>query len=192
MSHSIGTMSCLMWGRKPRLKEISMKKLTLIAALAAMTATPAMAQFNDTVSLSAEVPVECTVTNLDSAVDFSTVGLKGQAAIVSNTGIDVFCNTPSVVSFSSANGGLTLDGVLPVASSPVPGFATSMDYTAEIVEFGQTIDTATLPASGVSVPLPPLDVNNIKIKYDTVKSTLPLLSGTYSDTFTITLSPGGV
>jgi len=180
-----------------------MKKLTIIAAMAAMTATPAMAQVTSpTVDLSGTVAVECTVDNIDSAIGFGTLGRRGQASVVSDTGVDVFCNQPSTVTLTSLNGGLVLDSssISPTNettwdASGNPGFAAGLDYTLTVPRFGTPpISTAFLPeATPVDVVVvPALNESNFRINYDTVNSTDPLIGGNYTDTLTIALTPNGV
>ena len=191
------------------LKGTTMKKIIAIAALAAASASPAMAQsssmagFNGSVDFTGQVPVECTVTGLQDTILFGTLGRRGQAAAQVNAGVDVFCNQPSEVTFESENGYLALqttnnanDSVSETnfESGANPGFDAGLDYTAEVVQFGIMGDSSQLTAGtpqSIS-PVPAINQNNLRLRYDTVNSGQPLLGGFYEDTLTITLTPQGV
>ena len=185
-----------------------MKKIIAIAALAVASATPAMAQssmagFTGSVDFTGEVPVECNVTGLQDTILFGQLGRRGQASAQVDTGIDVFCNQPSEVTFESENGYLALqttnnanDSISEsnFESGANPGFDAGLDYTAEVVQFGIMGDSSQLTAgTPVAVsPVPAINQNNLRLRYDTVNSGQPLLGGIYEDTLTITLTPQGV
>ena len=182
-----------------------MKKLIAIAALAAASSTPAMAQssFNGTVDFTGERAVECTVTGLQNDVVFGPLGRRGQASAVVNTGIDVFCNQPSKVTFESENGYMALKtnndandskSETDFESGANPGFDAGLDYEATLVQYNVTGDSSQLTAmTPVDIaPVPALNQNNLRIRYDTKNSNQPLLGGSYEDTLTITLTPQGV
>ena len=182
-----------------------MKKLIAIAALAAASSTPAMAQssFTGDVDFTGQVPVECTVTGLQDTILFGQLGRRGQASAQVDTGIDVFCNQPSEVTFESENGYLALqttnnanDSISEsnFESGANPGFDAGLDYTAEVVQFGIMGDSSQLTAgTPVAIsPVPAINQNNLRLRYDTVNSNQPLLGGFYEDTLTITLTPQGV
>ena len=182
-----------------------MKKIIAIAALAAASATPAMAQssFTGSVDFTGTVPVECTVTGLQDTILFGQMGRRGQASSQVDSGIDVFCNQPSEVTFESENGYLALqttnnanDSISETnfESAANPGFDAGLDYTTEVVQFGITGDSSQLQAATpVAVsPVPAINQNNLRLRYDTINASQPLLGGFYEDTLTITLTPQGV
>ena len=183
-----------------------MKKIIAIAALAAASATPAMAQtagFSGSVDFTGTVAVECTVTGLQDTILFGAMGRRGQASAQVDTGVDVFCNQPSEVTFESENGYLALqttnnanDSISETnfQSNANPGFDAGLDYSAEVVQFGVSGDTSQLQAgTPVAIaPVPALNQNNLRLRYDTINAGQPLLGGIYEDTLTITLTPQGV
>jgi spore coat protein U-like protein len=158
---------------------------------------------DESVDFTGQRAVECSIANFQDTVLFGALGRRGQAAQQSDTGIDVFCNQPSTVSFESENGYLALQTVnnandsiseSDFTSAANPGFSAGLDYTASIPAFGISGDTSDLDA-GVAVtysPVPALNLNNIRINYDTIAENQPLLGGLYEDTLSITLTPNGV
>ena len=182
-----------------------MKKIIAIAALAAASSTPAMAQssFSGTVDFTGERAIECTVTGLQNDVVFGPLGRRGQTSAVVDTGIDVFCNQPSKVTFMSENGYMALKtnndandskSETDFESFANDGFDAGLDYEATVVQYNVTGDSSQLTAmTPVDIaPVPALNQNNLRIRYDTKTSNLPLLGGSYEDTLTITLTPQGV
>lgn len=181
-----------------------MKKLLITtAALSGMLAVPAHAANPQDVVFTGTRAIECTIENMDALIDFGDLGQRGQAARVSNRGIDVFCNQPSSVSFESLNGYLALETSNPAndslsesdfTSAANPGFSAGLDYEAQIPAFAVSAETSGIDAGvAISIPgVPALNLNNIRINYDTVNESQPLLGGVYSDTLTITLTPSGV
>tara|TARA_R110000772_G_scaffold52955_5_gene121277 strand:+ start:474 stop:1082 length:609 start_codon:yes stop_codon:yes gene_type:complete len=190
---------------KPK-KENKMKKLLLAVAASGLIATPALADpVNDTAEtqFDGERAIECEIEGTDSFVDFGDLGRRGQASAQVDNGISVFCNQPSEASFTSKFGYLRLVATNPAndsnsesdfTSAANPGFSAGLDYSAEIVGFGLSSDTSALTASVPETvgPVPALNENGVRIRYDTIAESQPLLGGSYTDTLTVTLTTLGV
>jgi len=179
-----------------------MKKLVVAVAASGLFATPAMAQVTETIDVDAEVTVVCEVSDLNTVVNFGELGRRGQAPRVRNGGVDAFCNQPSTVSLTSTNGFLKLNSntastsdeqdFLSDANGGLGQFAAGLDYQATV--FGLTGDTSDLTANTAVTfgAVPPLNLRNVAIIYDTIAGPLPLIGGDYSDTLLISLTPNGV
>lgn len=182
-----------------------MKKI-MFAVLAGTMATSAFAAgpvIDSDVDFTGQRDIECEISGFADEVDFAGLGRRGAAAQISDTGIDVFCNQPSTVSLESENGFMKLrtnndnndaDSETDLTSGANPGFSAGLNYKATIPAFGVTGDTSQITA-GVPVsfaPVPALNLNNIRINYDTIAEDQPLLGGSYEDTLTVTLTPLGV
>jgi len=171
-----------------------MKKLSLLLAATALMATPAIA--SDT-SSGGTVAASCSITNLDSAIAFPTMGTYGEA-IATDTDVAIFCNAPSVVTFVSANGYLALDAdpsVLPTSESDLespanPGFAAGVDYVFQFM--GQQIGWTTKQIDagvGFNIPAAAKNASGVTFQVQTSPTALPVLAGNYSDDLTITMTP---
>ncbi len=185
-----------------------MKKI-MFAVLAGTMATSAFAQagpaIDESVDFTGQRAVECEISGFQDTILFGALGRRGQATQQSDTGIDVFCNQPSTVTFESENGYLALqtinnanDSVNPdggnFTSGANPGFSAGLDYVATIPAFNVTSNTTAISAGSPLTfsPVPALNLNNIRINYDTIAESQPLLGGFYEDTLSITLTPNGV
>jgi spore coat protein U-like protein len=181
-----------------------MKRL-IIAALAASTvivATPAMAE---SVTFKGNRAVECSVTGYSGTINFGNLGRNGEAAPVTDSGINVFCNQPFKASLISTNGYLKLQTTNPnndsinetnFTSKGNGQFDAGLDYGLVIPGITKAQGSQYLPA-GVNVAaglgvIPAVNFSGLTATYGTVKSDKPLLGGTYSDTVTLTLTPQGV
>ena len=185
---------------------MKLKLIALGVSTAAMMAVPMTASAADaSLQFSGERAVVCEVSFDQTGVNFDQLGNKGQAAKKSVKG-NVFCNQPSNVSFQSDNGYLQLIGMtanLPndpaevdMESASNPGFNAGVDYTATIPSVGGlTADTSLLLAgTAAALPgtVPALNQNNVKIVFDTIAGSQPLLGGAYADKLTVTITPAGV
>ncbi len=183
-----------------------MKKI-MFAVLAGTMATSAFAQAGPTIDESVDFTgtraVECEISGFQDTILFGALGRRGQTAQQADTGIDVFCNQPSTVSFESENGYLALQTTNNVndsvsesdfTSGANPGFSAGLDYVATIPAFNVTGNTTDISAGSPLTfsPVPALNLNNIRINYDTIAESQPLLGGLYEDTLSITLTPNGV
>lgn len=183
-----------------------MKRIAILA-LAAAIATPAAAQVTETEStaFTGNRAVLCNLDGVDALVDFGALGNKGAAAAQVDNQIDLFCNQPFTASLVSQNGYLRLNASNPAnlgtetnpESGANPGFAAGLDYQATLISgsFSVTGDSSQITAATptqLGGVLPAQNVNNAKIRYDTIPGSLPLLGGTYQDTLTITLTTQGV
>ncbi|NNF00981.1 MAG: hypothetical protein HKN25_18335 [Pyrinomonadaceae bacterium] len=180
-----------------------MKKLSLILAATALSAVPAFATgSSDDVAATANAPVVCSVTGISTSVDFGTLGAMGEATPIQNTGVDLFCNQPANLSFTSLNGYMPVAGdpsVLPVdetvslESATNPGFDAGVDYKFKLV--GESLGwSTTYMAAGdaVNFALPATNKTGITLEYNTKVSTRPILGGSYSDTMTVAITPVGL
>lgn len=191
-----------------------MKKLILAAVAASAFATPAFADSTDEIDVGGNVPVECYIDGLPESVSFGNLSRRGAAAAVSFNGIEVFCNQRSKVSITSDEGFLravtnnsanNTTNETTFASGANPGFAAGLDYLVRIPNvdpFGGPFeadtsqitagDTVDLGGGSVGNGLPALNDPNVRIVFDTIAGSLPLLGTTYNDELTISISANGV
>jgi hypothetical protein len=119
----------------------------------------------------------------------STGGVN--TAIINKSYASVACNTPSNVQLTSQNGGVK------TVATPPSGFTNVIDYTSTATFSGATatLDTAALPAAtapeaGVAVSTTGATPSGtMSVAITPRANTLRLLSGTYSDVLTITITP---
>jgi hypothetical protein len=190
-----------------------MKKYVIAALLAGSLSVPAFAQsapsINETVNFNGQRPVECNIDGLERAVNFLTLDRFGNAAGVTNSSIEVFCNQPSTVSVQSLNGYLKLVSSNANAAAPGnqsnltsqanPGFSAGLNYSATIsgIPGGSLVANTTQIGAGsanavIFSPVPALNVPAAQIFYDTIPEAQPLLGGVYQDILTISITPNGV
>jgi len=187
---------------------MKLKLIALGVSTAAMMAMPTAAFADEPVSaqldFTGERACECEVDLGQNAVLFGDLGRRGQAQRQSIRA-DVFCNQPSEVTFESENGFLLLQATNPLnepndptetdhTSQANPGFSAGLDYNASIPSVGLAADSSqilgTTPTS-VGV-IPAQNRSNVRVDFDTIAESQPLLGGDYEDTLTVTLTPQGV
>ena len=104
-------------------------------------------------------------------------------AATANLQLPVICNTANVLSISTANGALTLQGTAP----PATGFRSQLPYTvsanwagqAQIVNSGEPLQIASANAA----------TGTVSIDIAIPAGGEPLLAGTYSDSIVVQLQP---
>ncbi len=189
---------------------MKLKLIALGVSTAAMMALPTTAFADEPASaeldFTGERACECVVDLGQNAVLFGDLGRRGQAERQSIRA-DVFCNQPSEVTFESENGYMLIQATNPAneptdasevdkTSGANPGFSAGLDYSAFIPSEGLSADTgnpALLAGTPVSVgTIPAQNRNNVRVVFDTIAESQPLLGGTYEDTLTVTLTPQGV
>lgn len=112
-------------------------------------------------------------------------------AVINKSYASAVCNTPSNVQLTSLNGAVTNAG------SPPSGFTNLINYSSTAVFSGAsaslntvTNPLATGPESGTAVSTTgALPTGTMTVTITPQANALKLLSGTYSDTLTITITP---
>ncbi|NJO34026.1 MAG: hypothetical protein HC869_13670 [Rhodospirillales bacterium] len=104
---------------------------------------------------------------------------------------DVSCNNPSTVSLTTQNGAVTRGGVLESALSAIAGFRNKIEYSASINggAGAVTLNTATSTSISGTFNSAPITNRPMSVTIAPESSTVPLVSGTYSDVLTVSIIP---
>lgn len=201
--------------------ESKMKKFILATSALALSASAAWATpsttIEGTVNVDGERECVCELRGFGTGnllnVNFGAMGNLGQASAQNLTGLGLFCNLPFEVSLASQAGYLRLntngqtaydasdaDALSDFESDGAAGFAAGLDYSAEIFMGGSSTgligDTSQIQggtANAVSVGgVPPQNINNVRIRFDTIAGSLPLIAGDYSDVLTVSITPSAL
>jgi type 1 fimbria pilin len=195
-----------------------MKKLLMgIGALGLMVSTASAdpdAPIEATINVDGERECVCELRGFGTGnlldVNFGEMGNRGQAQAQNLTGLGLFCNTPFDISLASQAGYLKLnvngatqydasdaDAMSDFESDGASGFAAGLDYSAEVFMGGSTTgligNTSQIlggSANAVGIgSVPPQNVSNVRLRFDTIPGSLPLIAGDYSDVLTINITP---
>lgn len=100
-----------------------------------------------------------------------------------NLQLPVICNTANVLSISTANGALTLQGTAPAAA----GFRSQLPYTLSASWAGQaqTVNSGT----ALQIASANAATGTVSLNIDIPGGGEPLLAGTYSDSIVVQLQP---
>ncbi len=186
-----------------------MKQFTVLLAVAlAGIPASAMAQSGTgTVGIDGRVAPVCILGDPSSAlVDLgvlaATTGPRiGKVAVLPSRTVNLpasFCNFAGSVVSVRANALLAAD-----ASSPQPGFARAVNYTATAAGWASgnaTVTTAALgngasasaTGTGATQPLPKIADIGVTLSSFTVPGDLILVAGNYSGVVTVTLGPAAL
>ncbi len=162
--------------------------LTMATVVHAQTAT-------QDINITATVTKACTINNTTTGVAGSATIPVSVAGAVDTTQItptafaNVACNAPSTLLLTS------MSGAVKNATSPASGFTNIIDYSADATWNGvtATLDTATAPAattseSGTGVAVT-AHSGDLTVTITPQSTSLPLITGSYSDTLRVTLTP---
>jgi hypothetical protein len=137
----------------------------------------------------------CTIGGVSHpGADSTTIPVSAAGAVdvspIVKSYANTACNTPSNVQLTSQNGGVK------ASASAITGFANVINYSAAAVFSGATapINTATSPGMGpISGPAVPTagatPSGTLQATITPQANASPLLSGSYADTLTITITP---
>jgi hypothetical protein len=173
-----------------------MKKAIKVAAFAALSvgiAGEAFAQAaTQDVNITATVNPTCLISGLATGAALANPVTVSSAGYVSTTTTthtvnSVVCNVAADVLTTTINGAVTNPN--PAAA----GFQNTFDYTATAAFGGATsnIDTSTVAAGGTgsTANTGGARSGNLVIGVTPTTNTNPLVSGSYSDTLRVTLTP---
>lgn len=170
------------------------------ALLVSMYACGAQAQTaTRDINISATVTGACTINNVatGSPVGTATIPVSVAGAVtttpITPTGspfANVACNAASFLQLTSLSGGVVNAG------APGSGFTNIIDYQASATwnSVTATVDTSTAPAaagaeSGTQQSVGTAHSGNLSVTITPIANTMPLITGAYSDTLRITLTP---
>lgn len=178
-----------------------MKHWLSFAAAAAALASLAPAAHAQTatqdINISATVTKACTIANVpagtagSATIPVSAAGAVNTAAITPTGSpfANVACNAPATLQLTSLNGAVT--NVTPAAS----GFTNFINYSASATWNSvtasvntATVATATGAESGTGQAVT-ANSGNLDVTITPQATSLPLITGAYSDTLRVTLTP---
>ncbi len=152
--------------------------------------------FSRAFTVTGTVSKVCTIGGVaNPAADTATIPVSAagavNAAVISRTYANVACNTPSSLQLTSQSGGVR------TAASPPSGFTNVIDYTSSATFSGATasLDTSVYPlAAGPEAGAPATITGTapsgtLSLTISPHANTSRLMSGTYTDTLTITVMP---
>ncbi len=169
-----------------------------VASLAVM-ALPMSTSAQTAMQMGGSVTPVCTFAFTSGT---SGIALDLATGVPSSANFDIICNTRSSVSYESDNGYLKLITTDPandsvsetnLASGANSTFDAGLDYVVDL-DGTFPISTATLPASVdtvVSPNAPAINATGRTMNFTPVFGQ-QLLGGTYTDVFTVTVTPSGV
>ncbi len=172
-------------------------------ALLALPAGRATAQTaTQDINITATVLAACTINNVATGITppvatdipISTAGAVVTTPItaIGSPFTNVACNAPSNLRLTSLRG-----GVAPaVIGVPPTGFTNIINYQAAATWNSTTanVDTATPATAGTAepgaiVPVATANSGDLTVVITPLPNTLPLVTGTYTDTLRVTLTP---
>jgi hypothetical protein len=169
-----------------------MKKLMMTTALAAVLALGAASSYaagtSQNINLTTSVSTSCTTTGATTI----NSGISIESGNVVDTPFDVplgtvTCNTASNVTLSSSG------GAAQTSTPDADGFQNFIAYSASMASpAAVTLDAnnTVAPATATSaVPSAGATTGAVSVTIDPVVNTEPLVSGEYSDTLTVTITP---
>lgn len=166
-------------------------------ALLGTTAASAQTATQD-INISATVTKACTVNNAATGTAGSATIPVSAAGAVTTTAItptgspfaNVACNAPSTLQLTSLTGGVKN------ATSPGSGFTNIIDYqaTATWNSVTASLDTSAVGGaagneSGTGQAVATANSGALTVQITPLANTLPLITGSYSDTLRVTLTP---
>ena len=150
------------------------------------------------INITATVTKACTVNNVatgtpgSATIPVSVAGAVNTAPITPTGSpfANVACNAPSNLQLTSLSGGVVNAG------TPGTGFTNIINYTASATWNAVTasIDTATNPAAtgpetGAVAAVATANSGNLSVTITPLANAQPLITGPYSDTLRVTLTP---
>ncbi|MBS0243643.1 MAG: hypothetical protein JSS20_15815 [Proteobacteria bacterium] len=150
------------------------------------------------IDITANVLKACTVNNAPTGTAGSATIPVSAAGAVSTTAItptgspfaNVACNAPSTLQLTSLSGGVKN------ATTPGSGFTNIIDYqaTATWNSVTASIDTSTVAGAtgseaGTAQSVATSNSGNLTVSITPLANSLPLVTGSYSDTLRVTLTP---
>lgn len=179
-----------------------MRKFRAVASVVAFAfvgASAAQAQTaTQDINISATVTKACTINNVATGTAGSAIIPVSLAGAVNTSAItptgapfaNVACNAASFLQLSSLSGGVVNAG------APGSGFTNIIDYTAAATWNSvtatlntSTVATATGTETGVQQSVATANSGNLTVSITPLTPSLPLITGAYSDTLRITLTP---
>lgn len=134
--------------------------------------------------------------DLDDVIDDNDATLKTAGSTVAATFAGSYCNYASQISVQSANGGMTHDGLVTVEGTSGT-FADVINYTAAANFCGDTATiTTTAATTAAAVPDTTRDTSttctgawlgDVTLTVSAVDTTVPLVTGAYTDTLRLQL-----
>jgi hypothetical protein len=174
--------------------------LTAAGVITALCAGGAQAQVaTQDINITATVLGACTINNVatGSPVGTATIPVNAAGAVtttaITPTGspfANVACNAASNLQLTSLNGGVRNTG------TPGAGFTNIINYQASATWNAVTanINTATNPAAagaetGAVAAVATAHAGNLTVTITPTANALPLITGSYTDTLRVTLTP---
>ncbi len=175
------------------------RQVASIIAFAFLGAGTAQAQTaTQDINISATVTKACTINNVatgtagTATIPVSLAGVVNTSAITPTGSpfANVACNAASFLQLSSVNGGVVNAG------APGSGFTNIIDYTASATwnSVTATLNTSTVATAigtetGVQQSVATANSGNLVVSITPLTPSLPLITGAYSDTLRVTLTP---
>ena len=177
----------------------SIRQVASVVAFVVVGASAAQAQTaTQDINISATVPAACSINNVatgtagTATIPVSVAGVVNTAAITPTGSpfANVACNAASYLQLTSLSGGVVNAGV------PGSGFTNIINYTASATwnSVTATLDTSTLATAvgtetGTQQSVATANSGNLTVSITPLAPSLPLITGAYSDTLRVTLTP---
>mgnify|MGYP000019841152 CR=1 FL=1 len=152
--------------------------------------------YSRTFTVTGTVAKACRIGGVSSGpIDTATIPVTATGSVntaaISRSYANIMCNTPSNLQLTSQNGGVRTTAIAP------SGFTNIIDYTSAATFSGATatLDTSTNPLAsgpeaGTAVPTTGTTPSgSISVSITPRANTARLLSGSYADVLTITVTP---
>lgn len=171
---------------------------TLIAVALAFTTQAGAQTATQDINITATVTKACTVNNTatgtpgTATIPVSVAGAVNIAAITPTGSpfANVACNAPSNLQLTSLN------GAVKNATAPGTGFTNLIDYSASATwnSVTATINTSTVSGAtgaeaGTAQAVATANSGNLTVSISPIANASPLITGTYTDTLRVTLTP---
>ena len=177
-----------------KIREVAYSVVFVILGAGAAQAQTATQDIN----ISATVTKACSINNAatgtagTATIPVSAAGVVNTAAITPTGSpfANVACNAASFLQLSSVNGGVVNAG------APGSGFTNIINYTASATwnSVTATLDTSTVATAsgtetGAQQSVATANSGNLTVSITPLAPSLPLITGAYSDTLRVTLTP---